>query len=109
MPELVKLYIRNVIIGFGISAVFVAALLYFDVMGLWALVSGSKDGVLAVFILWVMNGIVFASVQFGWAVMALAQKDNDGPRGGTPAAFEFRPIPVVNEARGGRERQMRRR
>ena len=108
MPELVKLYIRNVIIGFGISAAFVAALLWFDVMGLWALVSGSKDGVLAVFILWVMNGIVFASVQFGWAVMALARDEDDGPRGGTPVAMDLRPIPVMSEARGGRGRPTRR-
>ncbi len=82
MPELIKLYIRNVAIGFGIAAGFVTGLLWFDVMGLWQLVSGSSSGVLAVFMLWFMNGIVFAGVQFAWAVMALAEDDN-GPRGGT--------------------------
>lgn len=94
MPELVKLYIRNVVIGFAIAAAFVAMLLYFNVMNLWYLVTHSDAGILAVFILWFMNGIVFAGVQFAWAVMAMAEK-NDTPRGGTPAALhDFQPIPV---------------
>ena len=93
MPKLIQLYIRNVIIGFAIGAAFVAMLLWFNVMGLWHLVSTSEIGLLALFILWFMNGIVFAGVQFGWAVMALAEKDS-GPSGGTPAAHEFLAIPV---------------
>lgn len=96
MPKLIQLYIRNVLIGFAIAAAFVAMLLWFNVMGLWHLVSTSGDGLLAVFILWFMNGIVFAGVQFGWAVMALAE-DDSGPRGGTPAAPEFLAIPVPVE------------
>ena len=35
MPELIKLYIRHSLIGFGISAIFVGLLLYFNVMNLW--------------------------------------------------------------------------
>ena len=96
MPKLIQLYIRNVFIGFAIAAAFVAMLLWFDVMGLWHLVSTSSDGLLALFILWFMNGIVFAGVQFGWAVMALAEDDN-GPRGGSPVAQEFLAIPVPVE------------
>ena len=42
MPELIKLYIRNVAIGFCLAAVFVAMLLWFDVQGLWHLVSHHK-------------------------------------------------------------------
>ena len=107
MPELIKLYIRNVAIGFGIAAVFVAGLLWFDVMGLWQLVSGSSSGVLAVFMLWFMNGIVFAGVQFAWAVMALAE-DEDGPRRGTPVAHDFVPVRVPAESRSRQARQIRR-
>ena len=99
MPKLIKLYIRNVAIGFGIAAAFVGMLLWFNVMNLWHLVSTSDVGLLALFILWFMNGIVFAGVQFGWAVMALAEKDS-GPRGGTPVAREFLPIPVPVEKLG---------
>lgn len=94
MPKLVKLYIRNVAIGFGIAGAFVALLLYFNVMNLWHLVTHSDAGVLAVFILWFMNGIVFAGVQFAWAVMNLAQKD-DAPRGGSPVVMhKFQSIAV---------------
>ncbi|NIZ63315.1 hypothetical protein DL239_20310 [Sedimentitalea sp. CY04] len=96
MPKLIQLYIRNVIIGFAIAAAFVAMLLWFNVMGLWHLVSTNSDGLLALFILWFMNGIVFAGVQFGWSVMALAEKDS-GPRGGSPVTREFLAIPVPVE------------
>ena len=37
MPELVKMYIRNVAIGFGVAAIFVALLLWFDLRGAGAL------------------------------------------------------------------------
>ena len=97
MPQLIKLYIRNVAIGFGLAAVFVAMLLWFDTQGLWQLVSNSSSGPLAVFLLWFMHGIVFAGVQFAWAVMALAEKP-EGPRGGTPAVLEMQPIAVPAKA-----------
>lgn len=96
MPRLVKLYIKNVVIGFAIAAVFVAGLLALDVMNLRGLIFRSDVGWLAVLILWVMNGIVFAGVQFGWAVMSLAEKP-EGPRGGKP--FVLRPAPVRSDLR----------
>lgn len=108
MPKLVKMYIRNVLAGFAIAAGFVTMLLWFDVMSLWSLVSGSSSGVLAVFLLWFMHGIVFAGVQFGWAVMAMAEK-GEGPRGGTPAVQRGAPVPVRAEAAAPRrqDRQLR--
>ncbi|WP_424986505.1 hypothetical protein [Microbulbifer sp. S227A] len=90
MPKLVKLYIRNVIIGFAIAAAFVAMLLWFNVMNIWHLVTHSDVGILAVFLLWFMHGIVFAGVQFAWAVMSLAGNAGGG-RGGTPARRDFQP------------------
>ncbi|MBE1282589.1 MAG: hypothetical protein GJ676_04685 [Rhodobacteraceae bacterium] len=108
MPKLIKLYIRNVIIGFAIAGAFVAMLLWFNVMNLWSLVTSSDSGVLAVFILWFMNGIVFAGVQFAWAIMSLADKPK-GPRGGTPVAHQFQPVRVEAETRKtGQARQLRR-
>ncbi|MBQ4826287.1 hypothetical protein J4729_17260 [Leisingera sp. HS039] len=106
MPELVKMYIRNVVIGFGIAAVFVAMLLWFNVMNLWGLVSTSDAGLLAVFLLWFMHGIVFAGVQFAWAVMAMAEKDG-GPRRGTPVVNELQPVRVPADELSQRERQLR--
>ncbi|NCQ24794.1 MAG: hypothetical protein COW54_10755 [Rhodobacteraceae bacterium CG17_big_fil_post_rev_8_21_14_2_50_63_15] len=82
MPKLIRLYITQVAIGFGLAGVFVAMLLWFDVAHLWHLVSGSDKGILAVVILWFANGIVFAGVQFAIAVMRMKDDDDDEPRGG---------------------------
>ncbi|MGR3614440.1 MAG: hypothetical protein ACU0BB_00175 [Paracoccaceae bacterium] len=96
MPRIVKLYIKNALLGFVAAAVFVGLLLGFDVMGLWGLILRSDVTLLAVFILWFMNGIVFAGVQFGWAVMALAQKPEQ-PGGGKSVPLQAAPVtlPVV--------------
>ncbi len=108
MPKLVKLYIRNVIIGFAVAAAFVAMLLWFNVMNIWHLVTHSDAGVLAVFLLWFMHGIVFAGVQFAWAVMAMAEKPDSG-RGGTPAVHEFEPVAVrTDQTRADKLRRARR-
>lgn len=95
MPKLVRLYISQVIMGFGLSAAFVAALLTLNVANLWHLVTHSTGGLLAVIMLWVFNGIVFAGVQFGISIMRLAD-DDDTPRGPHQQALvrEFAPIPV---------------
>lgn len=97
MPKLVKLYIRHTAIGFGIAAAFVGMLLWFDVMNLRSLIVRSDVAFLAVFMLWFMHGIVFAGVQFAWAVMSLAEKPQR-PSRGTPVLTELRPIPVQVEA-----------
>jgi len=80
MPELVRLYIRSVAIGFAVAGAFTGGLLWLDVAGLGGLVLGSDIGWLAALLLVFFNGIVFAAVQFGLAVMAMA--DRDGPEGG---------------------------
>lgn len=103
MPKLVKLYIRHTLIGFGIAALFVGMLLWFDVMNLRSLIARSDVAFLAVLMLWFMHGIVFAGVQFAWAVMSLAEKP-EGPRRGTPVLPELEPIPVPAEA-GDRTRR----
>lgn len=82
MPKLIRLYITQVIIGFAIAAVFVAMLLWFNIANLWHLVSTSDKGLLAVFILWIANGVIFAGVQFAIAVMRMKDDDDKGPRGG---------------------------
>lgn len=92
MPELVKLYIRNVAIGFVIAAFFVSMLLWFNVANLWYLVSHSQDGILAVFLLWFMHGIVFAGVQFAFAVMMMARKNDDDRHGGLAVREYTRPM-----------------
>lgn len=82
MPRLARLYILQCAIGFGISAAFVALLLWLDVGRLWTMASHDKAGWLAIGLLWVFNGIVFAGVQFGIAIQRLGREDK--PSGGRP-------------------------
>jgi hypothetical protein len=81
MPELVRVYIKNVIMGFGLSAVFVSALLYLNVGNLWHLISTSNVGWMALVMLVFFNGVVFAGVQFAMTIMRMETRD-DEPKGG---------------------------
>lgn len=83
MPDLVRLYIRNVIIGFLLSVVFTGLLIGLNVGNLRHLVSAVPGGWIAVFLLVVFNGIVFAGVQFAISVMSMGRTDNP-PGGGRP-------------------------
>ena len=93
MPKLIKLYIVNVAYGFGLSVVFLGLLLWADVAGLRHLVFQSSMGWVAAIMMIVMNGVVFAGVQFGIAVMRLAE-DPEGPKGGSRAPNVSRLMPV---------------
>ncbi len=96
MPRLVRLYISQVLIGFGLSAAFVTVLLWANVANLWHLVSHAQAGWLAVLMLWVFNGIVFAGVQFGISVMRLQDSD-DRPVGGPKLPVR---VPVQRDHHG---------
>ena len=107
MPELVRLYIRNVIIGAGLSALFVALLLGFDVAHLRHLILGSDIGYIAVALLFTFNTVVFSAVQFGIAVMNMAESETPpggGKRDAIPAGLEKTaqmvavPVPVEKPA-----------
>ena len=100
MPEPVRFYIRHVLIGFAASAVFVAALLWFNIANLTHLIFTSDVWAVALFMLWFFNGIVFGGVQTGIAVMAMAEKDSgDGPGGNLGLHVEPAPVPVPVPAR----------
>jgi hypothetical protein len=86
MPKLVRLYITSVAIGFAVAAVFVALLIGLDVARLGHLVLGTEMGWLAGLMLFLFNGLVFAGVQFGIAVMSLADRP-EPPAGGRRAAW----------------------
>ena len=104
MPGLVRLYIRQVLIGFALSGVFVALLLYANVGNLWHLVTATQGGVVAVIMLFMFNGIVFAGVQFAIAIMRMAKTD-DKPGGGKRDALPVlqpEPVPVRVQSRPGR-------
>lgn len=110
MPKLIRLYITQAAIGFALSAVFVVMLLWFDIANLWHLVTHSDMGFLAVVVLWVLNGIVFGSVQFAIAVMRMKDDDDDEPRGGPRRPIRVdtsRMIPIRVAAKAGRGGQGR--
>lgn len=84
MPRLIRLYIQQIWIGFALAALLVALIVGFDIGHLRHLVLQTQGGLLAGFLLWVINGIAFAGVQFGLVVLGRAQDDdddNDGPGG----------------------------
>ena len=98
MPKLIRLYITQVALGFLISAIFVAVLLVLNVANLRDLILGSEIGLMALLMIWFMNGIVFAGVQFAYAIMNLAEK-HDGPRRGTPITQSLKPALIRQESR----------
>jgi hypothetical protein len=103
MPRLIKLYIVNVAIGYALSALFLGLLIAFDVAGLRPLILDTPSGWLAGLIFFISNGVVFAGVQFAFAVMSLAERDG-GPRGGLrlPALMPRKLERVKVEARAAR-------
>lgn len=96
MPELVRLYIKNVIIGFGLAVAFVGMLLWFNVANLWHLISTSDIGYIAVALLLVFNTVVFAGVQFAIVIMRMAEDDTPGggKRDAIPAEASAQMVPV---------------
>lgn len=98
MPALVRLYILNVLFGFILAVVFVALLLSLNVANLRTLMLGSEVGLVALVMLIVFNGIVFAGVQFGVAVMRLGD-DEDRGGGGRRDGLTAVPQPVAVEVR----------
>jgi len=94
MPRLVRLYIRQVLVGFALSASFVALLLWQNVANLGHLVSTSDVGWLAVTMLFVFNGLVFAGVQFAISIMRLSYDDVLGGGGRTKCNAEPSALPI---------------
>lgn len=94
MPQLVRLYIRSVLIGLAVAGAFTAALIGFDVAGIGGLILRSDIGWMAIAMLVLFNTVVFSGVQFGISVMAMAE-DRDGGSGGRGAEITERDAIVV--------------
>lgn len=99
MPELVRLYIQSVALGFAIAAGFTGGLLWLDVAGIGHLVMASDIGWIAAGMLVVFNGIVFSAVQFAYRIMGMAE--NDGGSTGGRGAREPVLVPVAVPIRAG--------
>jgi len=102
MPELIRLYIRNIFFGFLLAVAFTVALVGLDVANLRHLTLETSGGWLALAMLVVFNSIVFAGVQFAIAVMRMAEPE-EPPRGGKRAPVAP-PEPAVVPAVAGPRR-----
>ncbi len=80
-PRLIRLYVFHCIIGFALSGVFTGLILWSNTANIGHLVAHVDGGWLAAFVFFVLNGIVFAGVQTGIAIMSLG-KDDDQSGGG---------------------------
>lgn len=107
MPRLVRLYIVQCLIGFGLSAVFTALLMYFNVAGLRALMMSTQGGFMALFLLFFFNGLVFAGVQFAISIMRMAEPEGGGDGGWRDPLVLHEPVAVpvaVKEKAAGPQR-----
>jgi hypothetical protein len=80
LPVAVRFMLLHGVVGFGIAAIFVGAVLWADPGGVGALIL-RHGGLPVIALLWFFSGLTFGSVQIGAAVMLLDGRE-DGPRGG---------------------------
>lgn len=80
LPVAVRFMILHGVIGFGLAAIFVAAILWADPGGVGTLIL-RHGGLPVIALLWFFSGLTFGSVQIGTAVM-LQDGREEGPRGG---------------------------
>lgn len=98
MPLLVKFLIRHAAIGFALAAVFVGVLVWLDIGNIGTILAQSGIRVFATFLLVMMVGLTFSSVQMGYAVMTKPDLlgGGSGGRGSKvkTGAHELIPVPV---------------
>ena len=75
LPRIVRLYVLHTLVGFALSAVFTALVLWFDIVGIGHLVTHVDGGWIAAVVFFVLNGIVFASVQTAIVIMTMDYDD----------------------------------
>ena len=92
MPQLVRLYLFSIGVGFVLALLFTALLLALDVAGLWHLVSATRGGWIAVLMLVFFHAVLFSGVQFGIRVMLMA-RGNDRS-GGLRHRLARKPAPA---------------
>ena len=96
MPQLVRLYIVSIAIGFALALAFTALLLALDVGTLRHLVTATRGGWIAVLMLVVFATVLFSGVQFGIRIMLMARKDGRG--GGLRQRIRPNPAPAMAPA-----------
>ena len=92
IPVAVRFLILHGLVGFGLSALFVAAVLWADPGGVGQVIL-KHGGIPVIALLWFFSGLTLGSVQIGTAVM-LKEGQDDAPRGGRRQRLSTIPIPV---------------
>ncbi|GGJ09591.1 hypothetical protein [Neoroseomonas lacus] len=92
IPPPIRFMLLHGLVGFGLSAMFVAAVLWADPGGVGQLIL-KHGGFPVVAMLWFFSGLTFGSVQIGAAVM-LQDGQDDAPRGGHRQRLESVSVPV---------------
>jgi hypothetical protein len=78
-----RLQMKDLLIGFGLSGVFLVMLLWFNIAGLGSLIVGTAKGWLVAVAIWIVNGFVFSRVQSALAGLSMNDDDDDDDhRGG---------------------------
>jgi hypothetical protein len=80
VPIAVRFMVLHGLVGFGLAALFVGAVLWADPGGVGRLIL-REGGLPVIGLLWFFTGLTFGSVQIGAAVMLQDGRD-DAPRGG---------------------------
>lgn len=92
LPRIVRLYILNAALGFVLSGIFTAAIIWLNVANIGHLVAHVSGGWLAALVFFVLNGLVFAGVQSAIVIMGIDASHTDGgPSHRTPNAPPHRP------------------
>ena len=99
IPVAVRFMLLHGLVGFGLAAIFVGAVLWSDPGGVGRLIL-REGGLPVIALLWFFTGLTFGSVQIGAAVML--QDGRDGPRGGRRARLPSPPLRVAVPARARR-------
>jgi uncharacterized RDD family membrane protein YckC len=102
IPVAVRFMVLHGLVGFGLAAIFVAAVLWADPGGVGSLIL-RHGGLPVILLLWFFTGLTFGSVQIGTAVMLEDGRD-EGPRGGRRFRLPqpLRPARAVAPARARR-------
>lgn len=81
MPDLVRLYVRQCLMGLALGIVFSMLLVILNIANLGHLVGEVEGGWLAFGLLCLFNGIVFGGVQFGITIIRMGKDNRDHPDG----------------------------
>ncbi|WP_415921841.1 hypothetical protein [Tateyamaria sp. SN6-1] len=66
--SLPRLFLTATAIGLGVSAALICALWLFNINGFYDALAPSRDALLALVVIWISNGLLFAAVQVGYAL-----------------------------------------